>query len=124
MLAEIPVDLHGYYPTDITGYPYATTGSPLSRIIEQAWEMGAGSIRFSHGRGRGLSPGFVNTNTGYFGVQIRRELRSDDGLRRWIKHTTLDCSHDGSTAVKLKRNPSPTRTDFDGVFPESRFRNS
>jgi len=43
MLGEIPVDLHGYYPADITGYPYATTGSPLSRIIEQAWEMGAKS---------------------------------------------------------------------------------
>ena len=68
MLAEAPVDLHGYYPTDITGYPYATTGSPLSRIIEQAWEMGKGSIRFIHGHGRGLSPGFVNTNTGYFGL--------------------------------------------------------
>ena len=68
MLAEAPVDLHGYYPTDITGYPYATTGSPLSRIFEQAWEMGKGSIRFIHGHGRGLSPGFVNTNTGYFGL--------------------------------------------------------
>jgi hypothetical protein len=126
MLAEIAVDLHGYYPTDITGYPYATKGSPLSRIIEQAWEMGGGSIRFihGHGRGRGLSLGFVNTNTGYFGVQIRRELRSDDGLPRWIKHTTLDCSDDGSTVVKLKRNPNPTRTEFDGVFPEKRFRNA
>jgi hypothetical protein len=126
MLAEIAVDLHGYYPTDITGYPYATTGSPLSRIIEQGWEMGAGSIRFihGHGHGRGLSPGFVNTNTGHFDVQIRRELRSDQGLRRWIKHSTLDCSDDGSTVVKLKRNPSPTRTDFEAVFPEKRFRNS
>src|ERR1700722_2558440 len=127
MLAEVLVDLHGYYPADIIGYPYAvTTGSPLREIIKQAWEMGAGSIRFIHGHGhnRGISPGFVNTNTGYFGLQIRRELRYDVGLRQWIKHTTLDCSHDGSTAVKLKRNPSPTRTDFDGVFPESRFRNS
>jgi hypothetical protein len=79
-------------------------------MIEQAWEMGAGSIRLihGHGRGRGLSPGFVNTNTGYFGVQIRRELRDDGGLRRWIKHSTLDCSDNGSTVVKLKRNPSPT----------------
>ena len=127
MLAEIAVDLHGYHPDDITGHPYAkTTGSPLSRIIEQAWEMGAGGIRFihGHGRGRGLSPGFVNTNTGYFGLRIRRELRYDGGLRRWIKYTTLDCGDDGSTVVKLKRNPSPTRTEFDGVFPERRFRNS
>ena len=126
MLAEIPVDLHGYYPTDITGYPYATTESPLSRMIEQAWEMGAGSIRFihGHGRGRGLSLGFVNTNTGYFGLQIRGELRNDVSLRRWIKYTTLDCSDNGSTVVKFKRNPSPTRTEFDGVFPERRFQNS
>jgi hypothetical protein len=78
MLAEIPVDLHGYYPADITGHPYAIiTGSPLSQIIGQAWEMGAGSIRLihGHGRGRNLSPCFVNTNTGYFGLQIRRKLR-------------------------------------------------
>ena len=121
MLAEIPVDLHGYYPTDITGYPYATKGSPLSRIIEQAWEMGGGSIRLITAT---VAVAFVNTNTGYFGLQIRRELRSDQDLRQWIKHSTLDCSDDGSTVVKLKRNPSPTRTDFEGVFPEKRFRNS
>ena len=48
--------------------------------------------------------------TGHFGVQIRGELRYDLGLRRWIKHSTLDCSDNGSTVVKLKRNPSPTRT--------------
>ncbi len=87
--------------------------------------MGAGSIRLIHGHGynRGRSPGFVNTNTGYFGLRIRRALRYEVSLRQWIKHSTLDCSHEGSTVVKLKRNPSPTRTEFDdGVFPESRFR--
>ena len=54
----------------------------------------------------------------YFGLQIRRELRDDVGLRRWIdQHTTLDVQRpDGSTVVKLKRNPNPTRTEFDGVF--------
>jgi len=118
MPAEVPVDLHGYHPDDICG-------SPLGQMVKQAWEMGAGSIRFIHGHGnRGISPGFVNTNTGYFGLQIRGELRHYASLRQWIKHTTLDCSHDGSTAVKLKRNPSPTLTDFDGVFPEKRFRNA
>jgi hypothetical protein len=124
MSAEISVDLHGYYPTDITGDPYGlAVGTPLSRIIEQAWEMGAGSVRFihGHGRGRGQSPGFVNTNTGYFGLKIRSALRYDIGLRQWIKYTTLDCSDNGSTVVKLKANPHPTRTKLDDVFPEKRF---
>ena len=35
------------------------------------------------------SPGFVNTNTGFFGLGIRRALRRDLDLRRWIKYTTL-----------------------------------
>jgi hypothetical protein len=126
MLAEIPVDLQGYYPTDITGYPYATKGSPLSRIIEQAWEMGDGSIRFihGHGRGRGLSPGFVNNEHRLFRrtdperTAVRRTSPAMDQVhharlqRRWV---------DGREA---QTNPSPTRTEFDGVFPERRFQNS
>ncbi|HEY2535174.1 MAG TPA: hypothetical protein VGJ20_45955, partial [Xanthobacteraceae bacterium] len=85
----------------------------MAKILEQAWQMGAERIRIIHGHGynRGLSPGFVNTNTGYFGVTIRRELRNREDLRRWIKRTTLDCSDYGLTAVKLKKNPAPTRTD-------------
>jgi hypothetical protein len=118
------IDLRGYYPTDITGHPHGLPAeTPVSGIIEQAWEMGAGSVRFihGHGRGRGLSPGFVNTNTGYFGLQIRNKLRCDIGLRRWIKYSTLDCSDNGSTVVKLKGNPYPTRTKLDDVLPEKRF---
>ena len=60
--------------------------------------MGKGSMRLIHGRGHGhgLSPGFINTNTGHFGVQIRRELQCDRGplamdqaqharlQRRWV----------------------------------------
>jgi hypothetical protein len=34
MPAEVPVDLHGYHPDDISG-------SPLRQMIKQAWEMGA-----------------------------------------------------------------------------------
>src|SRR5579871_4001123 len=107
MLAEEEVDLHGYHPDDICG-------SPLAHIVEQAWEMGAGSIRLIHGHGhdRFRSPGFVHSNTGYLGISIRRALRHEVGMRQWIKHSTLDCSQDGSTVVKLKRNPSPTRTEF------------
>lgn len=109
----IEVDLHGYHPSDID----------LEKILKQTREMGAKSIRLihGHGRNRGISPGFVNTNTGCLGLHVRRELRSTG---RWIKRTTLDCSDMGSTVVKLKTNPSPTRTwgsyDVD-AFPERRW---
>ena len=52
----------------------------------------------------------MNTNTGYFGLCIRSALRYDDELRQWIKHTTLDCSHEGSTVVKL--NGTSTRLEL------------
>ena len=76
------IDLHGYHPDNICG-------EPLTKMIRQAWEMGAERIRLIHGHGRtrGISPGFVNTNTGYFGLRIRSALRYDDELRQWIKHT-------------------------------------
>jgi hypothetical protein len=108
------IDLHRYHPDNICG-------EPLTKMIRQAWEMGAERIRLihGHGRNRGISPGFVNTNTGYFGLCIRRALRHDDELRQWIKHTTLDCSHEGATVVKLKRNINPTRTEFEDIYPES-----
>ena len=59
-------------------------GEPLKKMIRQAWEMGAERIRLIHGHGynRGISPGFVNTNTGYFGLRIRSALRYDDELRQ------------------------------------------
>jgi hypothetical protein len=66
-----------------------------------------------HGRNRGISPGFVNTNTGYFGIEIRRALRHDEELRQWIKYTTLKCDDWGATSVKLKLNPAPTRLQLD-----------
>jgi hypothetical protein len=60
----------------------------------------------------------VNTNTGYFGLCVRRELRSNKDLRRWIKYTALDCGDWGATSVKLKVNPHPTRTGLDlAVLP-------
>jgi len=111
--AIVKVDLHGYHPSDIVG-------PPMAKLIEQAWEMGADRICFihGHGRARGISPGFVNTNTGYFGLCVRRELRSNKDLRRWIKYTTLDCGDWGTTTVKLKANRNPTRTTLDlGVLP-------
>jgi hypothetical protein len=112
------IDLHGYHPGDIV------FSGVLSEIIRQAWEMGEASLSLihGHGRNRGLTPGFVNTNTGYFGLAIRRALRHDANLRQWIKHTTLDCSQVGVTSIDLKRNPTPTRREIDaGVLPGGRF---
>jgi len=115
--AGVQIDLHGYHPRDIKG-------APLARILEQAWQMGAPRIRFIHGHGRtrgksrDKSRGFYRTNTGYFGLSIRRALRRHRELRQWIKYSTLDCSDWGRTTVKLKRNPRPTRSALDlSVLP-------
>jgi hypothetical protein len=112
------LDLHGYSPDQIIGTDV------LKAVLQQAWETGETDLRIIHGHGhkRGISPGFVNTNTGYFGLEIRRALRHDKSLRQWIKYTTLDCSHDGSTTVGLKLNPAPTRTGLDpNVLPERAY---
>jgi hypothetical protein len=114
--AGVQIDLHGYRPRDIKGVP-------LAHILEQAWQMGAPRIRFIHGHGRGRgkpnrSRGFYRTNTGPFGLSIRRALRRHRELRQWIMYSTLDCSDWGRTTVKLKRNPRPTRTALDlSVLP-------
>jgi hypothetical protein len=103
------LDLHGHHPDDLVG------GGILDCVVEQAWEMGETELRLihGHGRNRGISPGFVNTNTGYLGLRIRGALRNHEHLRRWIKYSTLNCKEPGFTSVKMKRNPSPTRTDLD-----------
>jgi hypothetical protein len=117
--SEIQVDLHGYHPDDIAGWP-------LEKIIEQAWQIGADKLRIIHGHGRNRVTAIrgVNTNTGFFGLRIRNELRyASDEIRRYIKITTLDCAHEGSTSIKLKKNPRPTRTGLDlTVLPESSVR--
>jgi hypothetical protein len=74
-----------------------------------------------HGRNRGKSPGFVNTNSGFLGLEIRRRLRNDPTLRKWIHHTTVRSDLPGATTVKLKRNPSPRRTELE-FLPERDFR--
>ena len=103
------IDLHGYHPAEIV------FNGTLAKILQQAWEMGEDKLILihGHGRNRGISPGFVNTNTGYFGLCIRQALRHDRSLRQWIKYTTLDCWNMGSTSIKLKANPAPTRKKFD-----------
>ena len=99
------IDLHGYHPNDID----------VKDLLKQAWETGASEVTLihGHGRNRGLSPGFVNTNTGYFGLQIRAAIRGNSHLKPWVKISTLDCGDRGSTTVKLKPNPNPTRTEIE-----------
>ena len=113
------IDLHGYHPDDLDRIYDDEAVCLLNRIVQQAWEMGESELRLihGHGRNRGISPGFVNTNTGYFGLRVRSALRRDDSLRKWIKYTTLDCSHDGSTNIKLKKNAAPTRIALDPLPP-------
>jgi hypothetical protein len=103
------IDLHGYHPADIVW------SGVLAKLVQQTWEMGEKELILihGHGRNRGITPGFVNTNTGFFGLQIRSALRHDKELRRWIHHTTLDCSNPGLTSVYLKPNSSPVRTYLD-----------
>jgi hypothetical protein len=103
------IDLHGYHPAEIV------FNGTLGKIVQQTWEMGENELTLihGHGRNRGITPGFVNTNTGYFGLCIRQALRHDQSLRQWIKHTTLDCRQMGSTSIRLKANPNPTRKEFD-----------
>jgi hypothetical protein len=105
----LTIDLHGYHPAEIVW------SGVLKKIIQQSWEMGEQDLFLihGHGRNRGITPGFVNTNTGFFGLQIRRALRHDESLRQWIRHTTLNCEDMGVTSVRLKPNRAPSRTALD-----------
>src|SRR5580700_6395345 len=107
--SSIEVDLHGFHPSQIVRSGW------LHKLVQQAWEMGETSLTLihGHGRNRGISPGFVNTNTGYFGLSIRRALRHDERFRAWIVRSTLDCRQMGCTSVRLKPNPSPNRETVD-----------
>ena len=110
------IDLHGYHPAAIVW------NGVLNKVVQQSWEMGEPylSLIHGHGRNRGITPGFVNTNTGYFGLQIRRALRHDKSLRMWIYHTTLNSEDMGVTRVRLKRNQAPSRTAFDAdLIPDA-----
>jgi hypothetical protein len=105
----LQIDLHGCHPREIID-----TGV-LREIVRQTWEMGEDYLTLihGHGRNRGISPGFVNTNTGYFGLQIREAFRTDRTLREWIFYTTLDRRQMGTTTVRIKPNPTPTRKEMD-----------
>jgi len=115
---HVRIDLHGYRPSEIVW------NGLLLKIVQQCWEMGETELRLvhGHGRARGKTPGFVNTNTGRFGLAIRRVLRHKRQLQQWIKYSTLDCRKWGVTSVKLKANPAPTRTGLDANLLPDRTR--
>jgi hypothetical protein len=113
----IEIDLHGYYPRTVQD------SDLIAKLVEQAWQAGAAEVRFihGHGRSRGNPRPFANTNTGLLGLTVRSRLRNGADLRRWI-YTRIDVSHRGSTVVRLRPNPSPTRKEIDrNVFPDLDF---
>jgi hypothetical protein len=113
------IDLHGYHPDEIVPL--------LDRIVEQAWEMGESHLCLihGHGRNRGISLGFVNTNIGYFGLSIRSALRHATKLKPLIKISTLDRSQPGATSIveaqsctyKSRARPRPAPTAH-GIWHE------
>jgi phage-related minor tail protein len=57
-----------------------------------------------HGKNRvgiGRRP-FANSNTGWLGMTVRSRLRHAPSLRPWM-YAKIDCSHDGSTTVRIRR---------------------
>ncbi len=107
---RIEIDLHGYHPDEID----------IPDLVKQAWGIGASEflIVHGHGRGRGITPGFVNTNTGYFGLRVRRAVRGNKALKPYAKISKIGCRHWGSTTVELKKNPNPSRARI-GLAPPS-----
>lgn len=110
------IDLHGYHPYTV---------EPLVvGLVRQAWEMGAPSLRVIHGWGKHrndfFGPQFVHTNTGFLGLTVRHAFRSKmPTLRRWM-YVKFETSDPGVTTVRLRPNPSPTRTDF-AALPQLDF---
>jgi Smr domain len=100
------VDLHGYHPNTVLGEEL------VESLVRQAWEMGKPALRLIHGLGS--SSQFANTNTGYLGLTVRSCLRNDPDLRQWM-YAKIDVSRSGATTVRLRSNPSPTRTDLDSL---------
>jgi hypothetical protein len=105
------IDLHGYHPNDVD----------VASLLKQAWEIGEPEVTLIHGHGhnRGVTLGFVNTNTGFFGLSVRRAIRNNRHLAAWVKISTLDCSQSGSTTIKLKPNPQPSGTRI--ALPERTY---
>jgi hypothetical protein len=115
-MAEL--DFHDYHPRTILGSELIETG------IRQAWEMGERTLTLIHGHSRyhAVRRPFANTNTGWLGLTIRHILRHGQSLREFM-FAKIDCSHNGSTTIRLRENPSPSRTAFNfEALPERDYR--
>ena len=96
---EGQIDLHGFHPYDEDLSDAITDG------VRHAFERGLSTLTIVHGHGHNRashSPRFVNSNTGWLGQTVRNLLRNDTELRQWM-FAKIDCSHDGSTMVRLRR---------------------
>ena len=94
------IDLHGYHPRDDDLYEAIKTS------LQKAHDAGLSKLRIIHGHGLNRSSNyhicrFVNSNTGYLGQTVRGILRVKE-LRPWML-AKFDCSHDGSTIVRLRK---------------------
>jgi hypothetical protein len=103
---SITIDLHGYYPDQVVGYP-------LENLIRQAYEIGVDRLRLVHGRGVGL-----------LGQRIRHDLshpRRD--VRQYMGSTLIDNRDPVLTVVSIRKNAKPTRDELDlSVLPATRER--
>lgn len=93
------IDLHGIHPRDEHLYP------TIEDALCQAYDAGLSRLTIIHGHGfnrRGYVRAFVNSNTGYLGQIVREMLRYNPDLRQWML-AKFDCSHDGSTTVRIRR---------------------
>jgi hypothetical protein len=100
---------------DLHGHDVASASELIGRLVREAWEMGENELTFIHGHGlgRALRRPFANTNTGNLGLAVRSILR-DKSLRPWM-FAKIDVSDPGCTTIRLRRNPAPSRADFDPI---------
>ena len=96
---EGQIDLHGFHPYD------EQLADTIIDGVRQAYEKRLPTLTIIHGHGfnrASFSWRLVNSNTGWLGQTVRRFLRQPSELRQWM-FAKIDCSHNGSTTVRLRR---------------------
>ena len=92
------IDLHGFHPRDDGLY------QTIEDAVREARDANLRELTIIHGHGHNrvsYHRQFVNSNTGWLGQTVRRVLRHSPELREWM-FAKFDCSHDGSTTVRLR----------------------